>query len=79
MLAAISKSFQRGGANLLFGQFFPENHMKIKEIRPRGGGTCPWRPLDPPIKSFDLIPGVQNVSIQYFAGAMQRTGLPCSD
>ena len=31
---------QDGGANLLFGQTFPENCMKMKEIGPRGR---PWR------------------------------------
>ena len=33
---------QGGGVNLLFGQNFPENCMKMKEIGP--GGTHPWRP-----------------------------------
>ena len=36
---------QGGGANLLFGQKFPENCMKMKELRPKGGGPRPWRPL----------------------------------
>ena len=31
------------GANLLFGQKFPENCMKMKEFGPRG--AHPWRPL----------------------------------
>ena len=39
---------QGGREKLLFGQFFPEKCMKIKEIGPRGTGR-PWRPLDPPM------------------------------
>ena len=35
---------QNGGANLLFGQKFPENCMKMKEFGPRRGGVHPWRP-----------------------------------
>ena len=42
---------QGGGANLLFGQKFSENCMKIKECRPGGGGRASLapRPLDPPM------------------------------
>ena len=40
---------QGGGANLLFGQKFAENCMKMKEFGPRGRGPRPWRPLDPPM------------------------------
>ena len=38
---------QRGGANLLFGQKFPRNCMKMKKFGPRGGDARPWRPLPP--------------------------------
>ena len=34
-----------GFANILFGQLFSENRMKMKEIRPRRGSTRPWCPL----------------------------------
>ena len=37
---------QGGGANLLFGQKFPENCMKMKEFVP--GGARPW---GPPLRS----------------------------
>ena len=40
-----------GGANLIFGQKFPENCMKMKEFGPRGGkraSLAPPPPLDPP-------------------------------
>ena len=42
---------QRGeGANLLFGKFFKENCMKIKEIGPREvGAHFPRVPRDPPM------------------------------
>ena len=42
---------QGGGANLLFGQKFPENCMKMNKFGPRGGGGMhPWHPpLDPPM------------------------------
>ena len=33
-----------GGKNLLFGHFFPENCMKMKEIRPGGGARIPGAP-----------------------------------
>ena len=36
---------QSGGANLLFGQKFPENCMKMKEFGPRGGAFVPGAPL----------------------------------
>ena len=36
-----------GGANLLFGQCFPKNSMKMKEIGPGGGRTSLARYLDP--------------------------------
>ena len=40
-----------GCEKLLFGQCFPENCMKMKEIGPRGGAR-PWcPPLDPPMLS----------------------------
>ena len=39
----------QGGANLLFGQFFPENSIKIKEYGCRGGHTSLAPPLDPPM------------------------------
>ena len=39
-----SRISQTGGADLLFGQIFPENRMKMKEIGPRGGRA----PLYPP-------------------------------
>ena len=35
-----------GGANLLFGQIFTENCMKMKEIWPTGRARAP-APLDP--------------------------------
>ena len=34
-------NFQGGDKNLLFGQFFPENCMKMKEFGPGGGGAVP--------------------------------------
>ena len=37
-------NLQGGGANLLFGQKFPENCMKIKEFGP-GGERVPGCPL----------------------------------
>ena len=33
-----------GGANLLFGQNFPENCMKMDEFGPREGARCPGTP-----------------------------------
>ena len=36
---------QSGGANLLLGQKFPENCMKMKEFGPRGGVRVPCAPL----------------------------------
>ena len=44
----------KGGANLLFGQFFPENCMKIKEIGPRGEARS--SPPDPPMPIFNFFP-----------------------
>ena len=44
-----SANAQVGGANLLFGQIFPENCMKMKEIGPRGGRVSLAPPLDPPM------------------------------
>ena len=50
--SGVSRISQTGGqlpgwsANLLFGQFFPKNFMKMKEIGPGGGGGTgarPWR------------------------------------
>ena len=38
-------NLQGGGANLLFGQFFSENCMKIKNLEPEGGGRVPGAPL----------------------------------
>ena len=35
-------NFQGGVANLLFGQIFTENCIKLKEFGPRGGNTRPW-------------------------------------
>ena len=35
-----------GGDSLLFGQNFPENCMKMKEIWPKGASLAP---LDPPM------------------------------
>ena len=32
-------STQGVDANLLFGQFFPENNKKMREIEPRGGSA----------------------------------------
>ena len=40
---------QSGGTNLLFGQKFPENCMKMKEFGPRGGARVPGTP--PPLRS----------------------------
>ena len=40
---------QAGDANLLFGQIFPENCIKIKEIGPRGEPRVPGAPSDPPM------------------------------
>ena len=48
---------QGGGANLLFGQKFPQNCMEMKEFGPRGGGASlatPPPPLDPPMLSLHL-------------------------
>ena len=36
---------QGGSANLLFGQKFPENCMKMKEFGPKGGAHVPGTPL----------------------------------
>ena len=36
---------ERGGANLLFDQFFSENCMKMKKFWSRGGGALPCAPL----------------------------------
>ena len=45
---------QGGGANLLFSPKFPENCMKMKEFRPRGGGRASLAtPLDPPMRSHE--------------------------
>ena len=41
------RQHQTGGGNLLFGQLFPKNCMKMKEIGPRGG--VPRASLDPPM------------------------------
>ena len=47
LIAVADPGFPDGGANfegdrekLLFGQFFPKNYMKMKEIGPRKG--CTW-------------------------------------
>ena len=55
-----SKIFQRRGRqsprwepNLLFGQKFPKNCMKMKEFGPRGGGVRPWRPT--PLRSANAL------------------------
>ena len=39
-----------GGANLLFGQIFPENCTKMKESGPRSGGRPQRRPLHSPME-----------------------------
>ena len=45
-------NLQAGGGNLLFGQFFPEICMKMKEIGPGGGHDSPAPPpLDLPMLS----------------------------
>ena len=36
-----------GGANLLFGQKFPKNCIKMKEFGPGGGARVPDAPLPP--------------------------------
>ena len=41
-------NFQGGGKNLLFGQIFPKNCMKMKEFGPRRGGHAS---LVPPLRS----------------------------
>ena len=41
---------QGGDVNLLFGQKFPENCMKMKEFGP-GGEASLTPPLDPPMNS----------------------------
>ena len=38
-------NFQGGDANLLFGQLFPENCRKMKELGPTGGDARLWCPL----------------------------------
>ena len=43
-LILAGQGFGGGGANLLIGQFFLKNSMKMKEIGPRGG-TRPWQLL----------------------------------
>ena len=41
---------RQGRVSLFFGQIFPENCMKMKEIGPRGGYVCvPDAHLDPPM------------------------------
>ena len=46
----------RGGANLLLGENFPENCMKMKEVGGGGRGTRPWHsPLDPLYTKQDNI------------------------
>ena len=42
-------NFQGGDENLLFGQIFPENCMKLKEFGPEGVARVPDAPLDPPL------------------------------
>ena len=39
-------NLKRGSENILFGQFFPERCMKMREIGPTGG--VPGAPLDLP-------------------------------
>ena len=48
--AMVNPGFPRGGANLLFGQIFPQNSVKMKEIGLRVGALVP--PPDPPMKLF---------------------------
>ena len=43
-------NFQGGVANLLFGQIFTENCMKLRKFGPGGGRTS----LVPPLKSATL-------------------------
>ena len=49
-----------GGANLLFGQKFPKNCMKMKEFGP-GGHASLAPPLDPP-----MIFGLLEVEVEIF-------------
>ena len=56
--AVVDPGFPRGGGanskggckKLLFGQFFPKNCMKLKELGLGGGGHIPGAPLDLPMK-----------------------------
>ena len=50
---------QGGYANLLLGQIFPENYMKLKEIGPSGErGVRPWRP-PPQIRHWKIVKNFQ--------------------
>ena len=56
---------QSGGANLLFGQHFPENCMKMKEFGPTGGARVPGAPLDTPMTN-DVSRMADKESYGYF-------------
>ena len=53
-----------GGASLIFGQIYPENCMKMKEIEP-GGGASMAPPLDPPMINLAIKKLNLNIQAQY--------------
>ena len=54
-----------GGANLLFGQKFPEICMKMKEFGPRGGARVPGAPLRSANDQEHLSQELLKVLLQY--------------
>ena len=45
----------KGGANLLFGKFFAQNCMKLKEIGPRGERTWSYTPPPRPRSANETV------------------------
>ena len=56
------------GTNLLFGQTFSENCVKMKKFGPNGGGARPLRPLlDPPMNQSDIFILLEQKSLTYYS------------
>ena len=63
---------KHGDVNLLFGQFFPENCMKLKLIGPKNWEASLAPPLDPPLR---LHQKVSNLTFFFFEGDYDHIGV----